>query len=163
MSKDELNSPLAAIERLIKESKNSEETTEWLKELYRSLNARFLSDNNRIWSSAAVFIPFSFAAFAAFVGIKDATWHHALVLGIASTVLLAFWASIADRHRDFQDKAVVWLTAIEEFVGLPRGGTWNAPPIGEKGRSVRELRWALVAIVCLSWLVLILWTGQGGF
>jgi hypothetical protein len=163
MNQNETITPRDAIERFVDGTKDADETKEWIKELYKSLNARFLSDNNRIWSSAAVFVPVAFAAFAALVNIKQPTWHHALVLGIASTGLLAYWASIADRHREFQDQVVDWLIAIEERAGLPEGGSWKGPPVREQGMRVQDLRWTLVGLVFFAWLALILWTGIGGF
>ena len=146
-----------AIAQLIEASTNQAETKNWLMEFYKTLSSRFLADNSRIWSSGAIFIPVAFGAFAAFVGIREPKWSHAIVLGLASTGLLALWALIADRHRAFQDQAAAWLTAIEEWVGLPPGGTWNAPPISDAQIQVRELRWNLVGIVAFAWIALTLW------
>ena len=145
------------IAQLIESSTNQAETKNWLMELYKTLSSRFLADNNRIWSSGQIFIPVAFGAFAAFVSIKEPKWSHVLVLGLASTGLLALWALIADRHRAFQDQAAAWLTAIEEWVGLPPGGTWHAPPLSNGQIQVKELRWNLVSIVAFCWIALILW------
>jgi hypothetical protein len=130
-------------------------------EIYRALVNRFLSDNGRIWSTAAVFIPVALGAFGIFANIKSPRWEHALLLGIASTSLLVFWNLIAQRHREFQDQSRRWIEAFEQVAGLPSGGSWQ-PPISQESR-VRELREILPAAVALLWLIVAIATARGHF
>jgi len=86
--------------------------------LYAEYNARFLSDNNRIWTTGATMIPLSLGSFALLASIKEPTLAQVIALPLIGVCLMAFWEMIADGHRVFQDSSRKNCTTIEERLGL---------------------------------------------
>jgi hypothetical protein len=72
-------------------SANPAEKKEWLRVIYTSRNDRFLSDNGRIWLMASIFVPLSFAPFAALAVLDEPSWPRILALAGSSILLYASW------------------------------------------------------------------------
>jgi hypothetical protein len=142
------------------ENTAAELSDEWARHLHASYLNRFISDNNRIWSTASIFIPLSLAAFPALFSLKSPTVPDAIVLAAVSTILLFFWFAVAERHRTFQDHYIRTVIAIEKKVA---GGTGfedilaraHVVPRGRKWLGVRRLRILLLFAVGGGWIVVI--------
>lgn len=115
-----------------------------LRNIYTVKSQIFLSDNNRIWTTAAIVIPLAFGAAAALEANKDATSGQRLVAGIVGFFLLALWNVFADRHKVLQDRSQSWLSSIEKLYGCPRESLGGTASGGWK--SIRVYRWLLVVL-----------------
>lgn len=91
---------------------------QWLRTLYDNYHRRFLADNSQIWGNGKIMIPFSLTAFAVYVSLETPTLVEILLLGLASSALIAIWLVNAENHRAFQNKSMAWLVAIERVLGL---------------------------------------------
>lgn len=89
---------------------------EWLKCLYNNYHSRFLSDNERIWGNGRIMIPFSLSAFGLYANLDKPDFLQVLILGLASSGLIALWLVNAESHRAFQNKSMAWLVAIENVI-----------------------------------------------
>lgn len=88
---------------------------DWLKTLYLRYAEKFARDNERIWTTAAIFIPLSLSGLAF---LKDASFIRIVLLAIGSIKLMEFWVNIAENHRAFQNKSQAILKAVEERYAL---------------------------------------------
>jgi hypothetical protein len=130
---------------------------EWLRTLYEVNSAKFISNNGTIWSTGALMIPVSFAAFALPIQAKITSGWAMMLLAFASTWILLTWIVIAENYRAFQNKSVAIMTAIEAHVGLDFG----SPKLNDlkhlrwvAGRgAIRKMRWILLFLLILGWLV----------
>jgi hypothetical protein len=124
----------------------------------------YLSDNNRIWSTAAIMVPLSLGAFVVLASMDKPTIVQVIVLALASWLLMAVWFIIADNHRAFQEVSLERTRQIEELWGMRR-----QPRNKEKGRGlfgfiglvgpggVRRMRKWLLWLVAIGWLAVLLW------
>jgi hypothetical protein len=122
--------------------------------LHEQYTQRFLSDNNRIWTSGALFVPLSFAPFAVLVTVRQAMSHPLalILLAIPSIFLLLFWNVTADGHRRFQEQSASWTDAIERAMGV-------GPPKLKAPRwriRIAMARWLLAAFNTLFWVALVI-------
>lgn len=138
----------------------------WLQTLYQSYGKRFLSDNNRIWSTGSIFIPLSLAGFAAVVSLKHPHWPQIAILMFVSIMLMFTWIVIAENHRAFQQKSEAWLVAIERAMKLKaerqlkvKGNFLNNLLTG-KG-AIQKMRWLLLLAVILGWTCILILTIMG--
>lgn len=115
-----------------------------LRTIYSVKSQTFLSDNNRIWTTAAIVIPLAFGAAAALEANKDATSWQRLVAGLVGLVLLVLWNLFADRHRALQDRSQSWLRSIETAYGCPPELVGELRGSGRK--SIRTYRWLLALL-----------------
>ena len=126
---------------------------EWLRALYAAYTERFLSDNNRIWSTGAIMIPLSLAPFAILPAITKLQDIHFWVLSLASITVYLAWLVIADGHRQFQDKSVAWIAAIEQSIGIDAG----SPKVGTYWLTtvvtIRRMRIAILFELIIGWVV----------
>lgn len=90
----------------------------WLETLYNHYSERFNEDNNKIWTTASIFIPTSLAGFIAFATIENPSFLQIVGLMAGSLALLTIWLFIAENHRAFQDKSLAWIIAIEKVIGI---------------------------------------------
>jgi hypothetical protein len=74
--------------------------------LYAEYNARFLSDNGRIWTTAATMVPLSLGSFALLASIKHPSRAQVIALPLIGLCLMTFWLAIAAKHRVFQEAAL---------------------------------------------------------
>tara|TARA_R110002167_G_scaffold59477_4_gene168462 strand:+ start:354 stop:821 length:468 start_codon:yes stop_codon:yes gene_type:complete len=129
---------------------------EYMKIFYSSYVDRFISDNNRIWSTGRIFIPTSLAAFAVPVRAHDISTPALAVLAGASILLMFIWATIAEQHRGFQEKSLAWINAIQEKKGIHDSTTKLMQQKLPGWISVRALRWWLCFLVALGWAILLM-------
>jgi hypothetical protein len=118
----------------------------------------YLSDNNRIWTMGSIILPVALAS-AAILPSTAAKGGQILILGSASTLLVAAWNLFADHHRAFQTKSLAWMEAIERSLDLPDPGSPKAglprwmnaklPIIGKL--NVRRIRWSLAVFTGGYW------------
>jgi hypothetical protein len=127
---------------------------DWLPRIYEARLQRFLHDNDRIWSSASLLVPLSLAPFLALSSVEDLGTAHFVILGAASSVLMALWLVIAESHRVYQDKSLAWLHAIEHHAGVK---TSSRPASARKVPSARLARRLLAIAVPALWLAAALW------
>lgn len=121
---------------------------DWLMKIYDARLQRFLHDNDRIWSSGSLLVPLSLAPFLALASIESPELAHLIVLGTASTMLVAFWLLIAESHRSYQERSLEWIEEIEGKVGVrPRD---EAP---SRRFPARQARRGFVVAVPLLWVI----------
>jgi hypothetical protein len=119
----------------------------------------YLSDNNRIWNMGSIILPVAFAS-AAILPSTNAKGGQVIILGVASTLLVAVWNVFSDHHRAFQTKSMAWMEAIERTLGvedagppkaeLPRAVDAKLPLVGKL--NVRRIRWTLAVLTAVYWL-----------
>ncbi len=131
---------------------------EWLRALYTAYAERMRSDNERIWSTGAIFVPLALSAFAALLAVETPALWKTTVLAGGSCALLVLWLFIAEDHRSFQQQSEAWMVAILEVAGLEKVG-------GEKLKgnalnraltckgAIQKTRWFLVGAVLVAWIV----------
>lgn len=139
------------------------EGDKWLQVLYNSYLNRFLSDNNRIWSTGQWMIPLSLAPLAAIPSLKTISFIRILFLAIPSISLSWIWLIIAENHRAYQNKSIKWLRAIEKVLDVARPG---GPMVSDGSRLVqlgmiRKMRWVLAYGITTIWLVLLILLALG--
>lgn len=122
---------------------------EWLPRIYEVRAARFLHDNDRIWSSGALLVPLSLAPFLALGNIRGLETAHFVVLGLASTTLIAFWFLISESHRRYQHASMTLMRQIEAYVGLAERPSPRQPTL-LRARSARR---GIVIMVPLLWIL----------
>ena len=125
--------------------------------LYAEYNARFLSDNNRIWTTGATMIPLSLGSFALLASIKEPTLAQVIALPLIGVCLMAFWEMIADGHRVFQDSSRKNCTTIEE-----RWGFLTEPP-ADKCVNIRAVRYLMLGLVGHAAVLVMFWWPGGIF
>lgn len=122
--------------------------------------AMFLSDNARIWTTAASMIPLSLGSFVVLASIRSPTLIQIIILSAAAWILMSVWLVIAENHRSFQESAQRVLEDIEDIWDFPRrpaksNGNW----LTGKGR-VRQMRFVLwLAVTIGAILVVLFWPG----
>ena len=133
---------------------------QWLRTLYDSYNKRFLSDNNRIWTTGSIMIPLSLAGFAALPTLQCPPFISLLSLALASTAVIVSWLLIAENHAAFQEKSLAWIIAIEETVGLKNTGGAKITSnlinrIFTFKAGVQFARWGITAGVIAGWFFIL--------
>jgi hypothetical protein len=127
--------------------------------VYDRRSALFLSDNARIWNTAATMIPLSLGAFVALASISHPALMQIIMLSVSAWVLMTVWLIIAENHRAFQDKSQQVLTEIEEIWDFPSRATKSHGLLVGRGR-VRQMRFALWwAVTIGALLVILFWPG----
>jgi hypothetical protein len=120
----------------------------WMLDLHRDLTARFISDNTRIWTSGSIFVGIAFASLAI---SPDSIGRGApaYAVAITSVALVVIWNLIADRLRQFQERAFRWIEAIEK-VYLP-----ESAPVATRLPFLRiqSLRWSLSIVLAIGWSI----------
>ncbi len=153
----------AAREQLTERLKDrpSEQRDEWLRTLYENYTQRFISDNERIWTTGAIMIPLSLSGFVALTAIEQVKTVHLVFLAAASFLVILVWLIIAENHRAFQQRALVWTEAIECVLGLEgackskvRGGFLNR--LLTFSGAVQFVRWGLTGLVLTGWVIVLL-------
>jgi hypothetical protein len=152
----------AALRRVLKGNVSGEDR-KWMLDLHRDYTQRFVSDNNRIWTTGSIFVGIALAGFGFVVRATPINPLVLAVVGFVSFLLLYVWNLIADRHREFQDRSFVWIQAIERMLLTPEEQPEATPQYVGEDRSyerplnrVRTLRWLLTWIVAGGWLMLVL-------
>lgn len=132
---------------------------EWLLRLHESYTGRFLADNERIWSTASLFIPLSLATFPAYFALDERTWQLAAAFGAVSVALVTFWYLIAEKHKTFQNRSYDVVRAIETKIIGPTGMNEMRDAVlrhaPDAGPSVHWTRLLLVVSVWVGWLAVI--------
>lgn len=138
---------------------------EVLKEVYGSYTSRFISDNSRIWTTAASMIPLSLGSFVVLASIAKPTLAQIVLLSAASWILMTVWLVIAENHRAFQNASMQRLSQIEkiwgvEGVGSPKVASGKLAAFLTRPGRVRQMRFGLWLTVSLGSLcVIIFWPG----
>lgn len=141
-------------------SMSKDEQAKALVTLHESYSARFLSDNARIWTTAASMIPLSLGAFVVLASMRSPALVQVVILSAAAWVLMSVWLIIAENHRAYQEGSQRVLQDIEEIWGFPHRpakskGNW----LTGRGR-VRQMRYVLWwAVTIGAVLVVLFWPG----
>jgi hypothetical protein len=134
---------------------SQEERGKVLTVLYQEFTKRYLSDNNRIWTTAATMVPLSLGAFALLASIDKPTMGQIIAFPLSGWLLMSFWFVVADNHRRFQERNEEWLKAIQK--------EWGFELVPEPKRrilTVRRSRIALWWIVTVATVAaILLWPG----
>ena len=132
---------------------------DWLLRLHESYAERFLADNERIWSTASLFIPLSLATFPAYFALDERTWQLASTFGAVSVALVTFWYLIAEKHKTFQNRSYDVVRAIETVIigtkgmGEIRDAVVRHAP--DAGPSAHTTRLTLVVSIWVGWFAVI--------
>jgi hypothetical protein len=122
--------------------------------LYAEYNARFLSDNGRIWTTAATMVPLSLGSFALLASIKHPSRAQVIALPLIGLCLMTFWLAIAAKHRVFQEASLQNCDAIEAKWGF------SAKPPARKRVKIWFIRWLMWGTVLIAAvLVILFWPG----
>lgn len=163
-AKPEQNDHWGKVRQELQRLAPSKPDDEWLRHLHRSYIDRFLSDNQRIWSTASILVPASLAAFPAFFATKGRDFWQALIFGAFSIAVMIFWHFIAEKHRVFQDRSLKLADAIEKHVlGDDIGGAIDAARSQQREPrpKVRTARIGLVWCTAALWLLITILALQG--
>ena len=94
-------------------------TEKELLHLHKEYNARFLSDNQRIWMTAQIMVPTSLVPLVGLASAKQSpSLGIVLCSAAASMALVVFWHAIAENHKGYQQKNLAWVEAIERRLGI---------------------------------------------
>lgn len=142
-------------------AKGEKDPEKWLEILFKHYSDRMLTDNERIWRTGALFVPVSLAAFAALSSIKCLHFWHIILLAVPSSLLMWAWIVIAENHRAFQQKSEAWLIAIQKLIDLDAPVAVKVIAGGLEGRvtkkgAVQRMRWTLLFMVIISWIIIII-------
>lgn len=128
--------------------------------IYDRYSANFLSDNARIWTTAASMIPLSLGAFVVLASIRRPTLLEIVILSAAAWILMSAWLVIAENHRALQEGSLRVIREIEQIWEFPprppkSGGGWLTGP-----RRVSKMRFLLWWTVTIGAIVTVLfWPG----
>lgn len=135
---------------------------DWLRHLHKEYHSRFLSDNQRIWMSAQIFIPASMVPMVALASFKQKPPLPLVIcFGLVSIWLVLFWHVIAVVHKSYQNKNLAWMEAIESVAGLSVTGLPERVFSESEGRFLRKgdvlpkFRSRALIITILLWTSLI--------
>jgi hypothetical protein len=138
---------------------------EWLRHLHSSYVDRFLSDNQRIWATAAILVPVSLATFPAFFASSGRDVWKAIVFGAFSVAVMTFWHLIANRHRYFQQQAYTIATAIEAHVlGAETARAMRSAAKGDERKprpGIQGARVGLLVGTLVLWILIVVLAGLG--
>lgn len=133
-----------------------------LSTIYQGYSQRFLSDNTRIWATAATMIPLSLGAFVVLASIDRPSRFQIVILPLTGWLLMSIWLVIAENYRSLQDVSYQWLRAVERIWGFD-----EALPVQRLSwltgrRRVQQMRFVLWWIVTAGAAAVILFW-PGGF
>jgi hypothetical protein len=125
--------------------------------VYDARLQRYLSDNNRIWTTGALLIPLSLAGVALLSARAHPTIPQRIVVGAGSVLLILVWNIFADHHRGFQSRSEAWITAIEHHLGLPEIKGTNKAQMPRWStlwplETVQRTRWLLFWAILGYWI-----------
>ena len=156
------------IRKLLAESPDAADTR--LQVLYKQYTKRFLSDNNRIWTTGSILLPLSLGPFVALASSDCVSTTQQLVLAGVSVSLVLGWNVFAEKHRAFQTMSFAWLTAIEKEWLLDDSTESAESPLDVKAvstdqlnrliavdGSVQAVRWLLVVGIVIAWVFVLIW------
>jgi hypothetical protein len=133
-----------------------------LSTLYQGYSSRFLSDNARIWTTAATMIPLSLGSFVVLASIERPSRFQVVLLPLTGWLLMSIWLVIAENHRAFQEASEKWLIALEQVWGFDKEerpkkrSSWLT-----RSQRVKQMRFALWWLVTVGAAVIILFWPQG--
>lgn len=131
-----------------------------LSSLYEGYSSRFLSDNTRIWTTAATMIPLSLGAFVVLASIDRPSRSQIVLLPLAGWLLMSIWLVIAENHRAFQEASHQWMRAVERIWGFDEALPEKRLSWMTGRRRVRQMRFALWWIVTVGAVfVMLFWPG----
>ncbi len=138
---------------------------ELLRHLHSSYVDRFLSDNQRIWATAAILVPASLAAFPVYFAADGRSAGLAVVFGAFSVAVMTFWYFIAERHRYFQKQAHNMADYLEDYM-LTGGIAKEMRAAARVGVAsprvkVRTARRGLLVGVAVLWALIAVLTATG--
>lgn len=139
---------------------DNRDVDEWLRALHQSYTSRFLSDNNRIWTTGAIMIPLSLAPLAGMATLDSPEFAQRLVLGVASMITISAWVLVAENHHAFQRKSMAWMEAIERAMGS-YVDTPSKLPVDFINRlisvksAVRWVRRGLWIMMLIAWVIVV--------
>jgi hypothetical protein len=150
---------LAALRRAWR-SMPADDQAKSLVALHQRYSAMFLSDNTRIWTTAATMIPLSLGSFVVLASISHPSLPQIIIFSAAAWILMSVWLVIAENHRAFQEGSQRVLREIEDIWDFPaRPGKGNETWLTRTGR-VRQMRFVLWWTVTVGALLVILfWPG----
>jgi hypothetical protein len=141
------------------QSMRADQRAQSLVALHSSYTERFLSDNARIWTTAATMIPLSLGAFVVLASIPHPHPWQIIVLAVAGWILMTVWYIIAENHRAFQDNSMKALDDIEKIWGFskPRANTNYRLARNGTVRLMRLMLWLAITLAAIA--VILKWPG----
>lgn len=129
---------------------------QWLQKLYDRHSERLIQDNERIWRTAAIFIPTALVGFTVLPSAYEKSPLVTLAIGIASCAVVILWNVIADEHRAFQKVHGMWLDEIRRLLGMDEAHDITAKNLATDRLigflpSVRSVRLVLTTITIALW------------
>lgn len=97
------------------ENRNAGLSHEILVAKYNAHVQYFISDNNRIWNTAGIFISASTILLAIAASSDNIGPRNLFVMALMSIVLSIYWLFLAERHKTFQKKHEIILDEIERL------------------------------------------------
>ena len=128
--------------------------------IYNKYSANFLSDNARIWTTAASMIPLSLGAFVVLASIRRPTLLEVVILSAAAWILMSVWLVIAENHRALQEgsqRVILEIEQIWEFPSRPAKSNGGWLTGSQRVRKMRFLLWWTVTIGAI--VTVLFWPG----
>lgn len=138
------------------ERKDLAQASKWLMIIYEQHRQLAHDDIGRAWTVLQIFIPVSLAPFAVFAATEDLSRVVTAALGAASALLLLTANLFSDRLEQHERRTWLLVRAIEAEIGLAEiGDGWRLGPMPLRGVRTRTIRWALLVLVLLIWIILV--------
>ncbi len=167
---DEIDSKIQNFSKEIEKLANSnkEGDRSFLLSLYSEYNSRFLSDNNRIWDTGKILLPFSLAGIAAIANATDPSFLTKFIIALASIAIIICWLISAENHRAFQNKSMTAMIIIENALGIKKTLPNKIPDKNSKinialsgNAAVKHSIRALCLVIVICWLLVLLPISMG--
>lgn len=131
-----------------------EDPKDWYRAIYSARTARFLAENERIWTTGRIFLPLSLACVAIWATFKPTKLIPVLALAILSIGMCYLWHRISTTHKRYQEEHMAWLVAIEKHVGLH-----TSLRLPDEKPSIPQIRKILLVLLSIAWGLITLTTG----
>lgn len=130
----------------------------WLHTQYNNHYESHLEFNGRIWLTASILIPSSFAFFGVLAAIECVSRYQIALLGLFSIILLLAWNFFAENLRAIAEMDRAWIVAIEKHIGITEENVKNRGKISTSflvgTNFIKYGRWVLLGVVVFAWIII---------